>query len=250
MSSSSVTTSIPTGPIPEWCLMPQSERKSLFICPESGISVKQEDFISICCDGVIVDTSIDLYSSLNSSNWLFPYSVPNTNTTTPIDLSNLLCCPISGVQSQALNPIPGSSARTSCAPGTLASPLASLAATNASDADLFPVTYASVSASATVSGDLSATITNDLWGWGTPTYGASGSPMCLWANTASGVSVAEVTVPVSYVASGTTTSADSGSSSSAEPSPSSAATSSRGLRWRWGLGRVLRLLILGLLLAW
>ncbi|KAI2464913.1 hypothetical protein F4781DRAFT_50106 [Annulohypoxylon bovei var. microspora] len=250
-SSSSITTSIPTGPIPEWCLVPQSRRKSLFTpgCPGSteNTTAKPEDYISICCDGIIVDTSMDIYSSFNSSNWIFPYSIPDTNTSTPVSLSDLVCCPVSGVQSQALNPIPGSSARTSCAPGTLASPLASLAATNASSAELYPVTYASVSASATA--DPSATVTNDLWGWGFPTYGASGSPVCFWANTASGVGVAEVTVAVSYVAPSTTAGADSSPVSSATSSPSSAAASLRGVRWYGEIGGVFGLIVLGLLLA-
>ncbi|KAI0886760.1 uncharacterized protein GGS22DRAFT_117262 [Annulohypoxylon maeteangense] len=247
MSSSSITTSIPTGPIPEWCLVAQSGHRSrLFTCPrpyrDGGSSAKSTDFTSICCDGVIVDTSFDLYSSSNLTTGLLPYSIPNSNSTIPVDLSNLICCPISGVQSEALNPTPASSARTTCAPGTPAIPLASLAATNASDASVYPVTYASITPSA----DPSATVTNDLWGWATPTYGASGSPVCFWANTASGVSVAEVTVPVSYVASATTSGAVTGTGSSATASPSSAAAA---LRVAWGRGGLVGVLGLGLLLS-
>ncbi|KAI1453762.1 hypothetical protein F4805DRAFT_442419 [Annulohypoxylon moriforme] len=241
MSSSLITTSIPTSPISNWCLALKSLRRSLFTCPEpyqNNTDAKRDDFISICCNGVIVDTSLDLYSSANSSNNLLPYYIPDPNT--PVNLSNLICCPVSGVQSQALNLIPDSSARTSCAPGTVASPLASLAATNISSASLYPVTYASVS----VTADPSATVTNDLWGWATPTYGASGSPVCFWANKAGGVSVAQVTVPVSYVAPSAISGAGSGSGSSATSSPSSAAVSLK----RAGRGAVVGAVIVGLLL--
>ncbi|KAI1139089.1 hypothetical protein F5Y05DRAFT_380811 [Hypoxylon sp. FL0543] len=195
---SSVTTTIPTSPISEWCLVPASPRRQLFTpdCPEpyrNNTTVKPEFFQSICCDGVIVDTSLDLYNSSPS----LPYSIPDAgNNTHPVNLSDLVCCGIAGLQSEALNPTPSPKFRTVCAPGTTSTPLASLAATNASGADLYAVTYASRSAT----DDSSATVTNDLWGWATPTYGASGTPVCLWVNTESGVSMAEVTVPATYVA--------------------------------------------------
>ncbi|KAI1099053.1 hypothetical protein F4804DRAFT_349662 [Jackrogersella minutella] len=232
---SSVTTSIPTGPIAEWCLVPESPRRSLFTppCPSrSNATAPLEDFTSICCAGIIVDTAFDLYNSSNTIT--YPYAASdnnNNNNTQPVNLSDLLCCGVSGVQSQVLTPVP--SVRTACAPGTAGTPLASLAATDASNASPYPVTWASASASA------EATVTNDLWGWATPTYGASGTPVCLWANTAGGVGVVEVTVPATYVA---TSSSAAGSSSTAASSDAAAR------RGGGGLWRVLGLMVLGLLL--
>ncbi|KAI1086334.1 hypothetical protein F5B19DRAFT_168384 [Rostrohypoxylon terebratum] len=234
--SSSITTTLPVGPIPQWCLTATTGRAALFVCPElasQGATTNGTDYISICCDGLIVNTAFDIYGNTNQSTGALPFSLPNSTSSQPIELSDLLCCPITGTQTAVLEYVPGPDARTACAPGTVATPLAGFAATNASDARPFTVTWASRSASA----DPEMTVTNNLWGWAAPTYGASGTPVCLWADTAS-VSVAEVTVPVSYVAPSTT----SGSSSSTT-SPSSAATPLRSLD---GLG----LLVLVLLLAW
>ncbi|OTA53838.1 hypothetical protein K449DRAFT_389591 [Hypoxylon sp. EC38] len=211
---SSITTSIPTSPISEWRLVWQSPRRALFGgCPAphrdgtNTVSPSSSSFQSICCNGVIVDTAFDLYNS-SLTPGLLPSSITddeNNNTIIPINLSDLICCGVTGVQTAALNLTP--SPHTACAPGTASTPLASLAATNASSAAVYPVTYASQS----TTDNPSATVTNDLWGWATPTYGASGTPVCLWVNTQSGVSMAEVTVPATYVAPITTSSADAGS---------------------------------------
>ncbi|OTA98077.1 hypothetical protein M426DRAFT_123868 [Hypoxylon sp. CI-4A] len=223
--SSSITTSLPTGAIPQWCILPETPRKSLFNpgCPatydQNGTVARSTDFQSICCDGVIVDTSLDLYSS----DAAYPFSNPDTeNSTRPVDLADLICCGVSGVQSEALSFSPPKNLHTACAAGTQSTPLASLAATNASQASTFPVTYASNTPTSTPTptsgGDPSATVTNDLWGWNTgPTYGASGTPVCLWVYTQSGVSMAEVTVPATYVAS-----EDTGSAVTSTSTPSAA----------------------------
>ncbi|KAI1378077.1 hypothetical protein F4677DRAFT_414383 [Hypoxylon crocopeplum] len=207
---SSLTTSIPTGPIPEWCLMLTTPRRTLFYpaCVEpfgNGTAINANGFQSICCDGVIVDTALDMY---NASP--FPGSVPGDNATL-VDLSDLMCCGVTGTQTEALNPTP--SPRTACAPGTIGTPLASLAATNASKADQYPVTYAG----STPSSSGASRANTDLWGWANPTYGASGTPMCFFVNTASGVSIAEVTVPATYTAPST---------SATDSSPAAASTSS------------------------
>ncbi|KAI1385907.1 uncharacterized protein F4822DRAFT_414442 [Hypoxylon trugodes] len=240
-SASSVTTFLPTGAISHWCLAPLSPRKQLFAnpCPapyhppppHSSFSFSgsapspppiptshRNDFQSICCDGHIVDTSLDIYNLSGPLKHPNPFPVSNSDIEPhPINLSDLICCGISGTQTEALSFTP--SPRTTCAPGTAGTPLASLAATNVSSASLYPVTYASDTPSA----NPSATVTNDLWGWGVaPSYGASGTPVCLWVNTVeSDVSVAEVTVPATYVAP-TASATDTGSGSTASPTSSAA----------------------------
>ncbi|OTB10923.1 hypothetical protein K445DRAFT_27122 [Daldinia sp. EC12] len=222
-SPSSVTTSIPTGAISQWCLYPGIPRVALFglKCPElkdKSTSSSPDDYQAICCNGVIVDTSRDIY---NNSSPVFPNSNPQIGPPRPIDLENLVCCGVTGVQTDALTITP--TPRTTCAPGTTGTPLASLAATNLSRATQYPVTYAD-STPPSRSDDPSATVTNDLWGWGRPQYGASGTPLCFLANTkASDVSLAQVTVAATYVAPTTST---TGSDSAANPTSSSSASSS------------------------
>ncbi|KAI8961476.1 hypothetical protein F5Y11DRAFT_326287 [Daldinia sp. FL1419] len=246
-SPASITTSLPTGTISEWCLLPRNIRATLFSnsCPEpyeKGTSVSPRDFQGICCNGVIVDTSFDIYS--NSSPFT-PFSNPNDEPLRPVNIEDLVCCGVTGVQTAALDLTPNP--RTACAPGTVGTPLASLAATNVTRATPFSVTYAEGTPPSR-SADPSATVTNDLWGWMTPQYGESGTPICLLMNTkASGVDVAQVTVPATYVPP-TTSATDTGST--AEPTSSSGAGS-------WGvqnqpktrLFATLGLMIAGLLLV-
>ncbi|OTA92715.1 hypothetical protein M434DRAFT_396274 [Hypoxylon sp. CO27-5] len=235
-------------------------RRALFGgCPaphrDGTDTVSSSSFQSICCNGVIVDTTLDLYNSSSLTPGLLPSSIPDAgdnnnnsnNTILPINLSDLICCGVAGVQTAALNLTP--SPRTACAPGTASTPLASLAATNASGATVYPVTYASRS----TTDNPSATVTNDLWGWATPTYGALGTPVCLWVNTQSGVSMAEVTVPATYVAPTTTSSVDADTGSAATVTSTSSATSdgfsavrTQGRRRAW---IALGLVALGLFLA-
>ncbi|KAI0122370.1 hypothetical protein F4814DRAFT_207610 [Daldinia grandis] len=216
-SLSSVTTSIPTGAISQWCLYPRNSRGALFglSCPqpyEKDTSVSPADFQGICCNGVIVDTSFDIYSN---SSPIIPYSNPHDGPLRLVNLEDLVCCGVTGVQTAAIDFTP--SPRTACAQGTTGTPLASLAATNVTRATQYPVTYAD-STPPSRSVDPSATVTNDLWGWGHPKYGESGMPICFLANTkVSGVSVAEVTVPATYIP--PTTSA-TGSDSAARPTSS------------------------------
>ncbi|KAI2606770.1 hypothetical protein GGR54DRAFT_644001 [Hypoxylon sp. NC1633] len=225
---SSIITSIPTGAVAEWCVVPHYRRSSLFLegCQEAvrnTTAVNLADFQSICCDGLIVDTALDIYNA--SSYTLAPGTYPNGYT--PIKLSDLVCCGVGGTQTQALPLTPDP--RTACAPGTTGTPLASLAATNASRADLFPVTY-SGGAPASNNDGLSATASNDLWGWASPSYGASGTPMCFWANTAaSGADVAKVTVLATYVApTGSETTSTSAPASTSKPSAGFSFSRTRG----------------------
>ncbi|XXH01715.1 hypothetical protein Hte_008076 [Hypoxylon texense] len=241
-SLSSITTSVPTGLISEWCIQQRSPRAQLFGgaggCPEpyrSGTSVSAADFQSFCCDGVIVNTAFDIYND-STTRLSPPYGLPlasDGNHTRPVSLSDLVCCGVAGLpQSAALDPRPRPGPfRTACVPGAQrATPLLSLAASAASDASAFPVTYApaptslagttTTTTTTTTADDESATVTNDLWGWATPTYGAPGTPVCFYANTASGVDgLAEVTVPATYVAP-TSSATDSASGAGAPASTS------------------------------
>ncbi|KAI2603428.1 uncharacterized protein GGS25DRAFT_526461 [Hypoxylon fragiforme] len=227
---SSITTSLPAGDIPQWCIIPALRRSSLFglRCPQAyqpdapTTTIAAADFQSICCNGVIVDTSLDLYTNSSSLPTQPGWSL---SPDAPVRLADLICCGVSGTQSVALDFTP--TPRTACAAGAQGTPLASLAATNASRALPYSVTYAPAPPSS--SSDPSATVTNDLWGWPTPTYGASGTPVCFLANTAaSGVSLAEVTVAATYVAPSSSSGSSGGGSSATETGsgPGSTATES------------------------
>ncbi|KAI0379368.1 hypothetical protein F5Y04DRAFT_282793 [Hypomontagnella monticulosa] len=225
---SSVTTSIPAGAIPEWCLQLANPRAELFgaRCPEvyhNHTTTTPKQYQSFCCDGVIVDLTLDLYNLSSNPSPILPGSHPGEAGFQPVDLSNLVCCGATGIQTAPPDRTP--SVRTTCAPGTTATPLASLVATNVSQASTFPLTWSSPSPSPTAAPD--ATVTNNLWGWGVPKYGAPGTPVCFLANTGSGVSLAEVTVPATYVAPTSPTDSSSGSNPTA---PSSAARTPRGGR--------------------
>ncbi|KAI1759206.1 hypothetical protein GGR53DRAFT_166585 [Hypoxylon sp. FL1150] len=255
MSASSITTSVPTGAISNWCIQERTSRSTLFSngCPEpnrNGTIVSSSDYQSFCCDGFIVNTAFNIYNDSDPSPYIILAS--DENGTQPVSLSDLLCCGVSGTQSAALGLVP--SVKTACAPGTQGTPLLSLAASVASDASVFSVTYAPTSLATT--DDPSATVTNDLWGWATPTYGASGTPVCFWANTASGVDgLAEVTVPATYVAPTTsatdsTSGSGSGASASASTSVPSGGFSLTRDRQRGKAGVItLGLVVAGLLLA-
>ncbi|KAI1395012.1 hypothetical protein F4819DRAFT_479809 [Hypoxylon fuscum] len=249
---SSVTTSIPTGAISEWCLVQRTTRSDLFVpnCANAfrnSTAATPDAFQSICCDGYIVDTAADLYAAAPPNQ--LPDSAPDLGPAHlhPVDLANLVCCAVAGTQTAALALTP--SRKTACAPGTPATPLASLAATNAANASLYSVAYASVTSSS--SADPEATVTNDLWGWATASYGASGTPMCFWANTASGYvdGVAEVTVPVTYVAPTSTSATETGSAAASTSSPSAAFSHTRTQGGKSTWATVLGLMVMGLFLS-
>ncbi|KAI1770098.1 hypothetical protein F4818DRAFT_433958 [Hypoxylon cercidicola] len=247
MSASSVTTSVPTGAISEWCVQQRTPRSQLFGtgCPEPGRNGSAVDFQSICCDGVIVNTAFDMYNALPPVPYVLPLAT-DENGARPVDLADLVCCGVAGTQSAALDPWP--SPKTACAPNARPTPLLSLAASAASDASVFAVTYAPTPPA--TAADESATVTNDIWGVGSPTYGASGTPVCFWANTASGVDgLAEVTVPATYVAP-TTTSPNTYSGPVASTSVPSTGFSLARARWtNHGWAVTFGLVIISLLLS-
>jgi len=163
---SSIVTTVPSGPIQTWCIQepwfdPDNETRQS--CANATQGTTDSDFETICCDGSIVDTTKDIFSG------------------GPIDLANLVCCQPRGPQSGGLLPLP-TNAPTECSTGT-PMPLASLAATNTDNAQDFLVTYTSASFGETTTGDFIPTET----------------PYCLWAYTASGVALTNITVAAAQI---------------------------------------------------
>lgn len=165
---SSIATVVPSGTIEEWCI------KSLYdfsddvnTCANSSRGTVESDFQTICCDGWIIDSSFDLYE----------YK-PNRTDPVYVDLNDLVCCRVQGAQQGGIQPIVQGNGLT-CTTGT-PTPLASMAATNISNAQNYLATYTSASFGAS----------NEVGGF-IPTA----TPYCLWADTAHGVAMQSVTVP-------------------------------------------------------
>ena len=170
-TSSSITTAVPSGLISsEWCIQNLLDWDDLpNHCADSDEN--PSDYSSICCAGSIVDTESNLFSSGSSLN-------------RTINLDTLVCCIQEGPQQGGLLPFPTDP--LACADGS-PTPLASFAATNTANAAVYEVTYTSASESA---GE-STTIVGD--------YIPRKSPMCLWVNTKTGVSMMNVTVAAADV---------------------------------------------------
>jgi hypothetical protein len=104
---------VPSGPIHQWCFV----RLGFNMCATSPpFSKGNTDFITICCNGYIVDPNVTLY---------------NTNST--IDLDDLYCC-----QGDGYLPLSPSSV-TSCPSSMPPTPLASLAGTNTDNAQTWTI---------------------------------------------------------------------------------------------------------------
>jgi len=165
-TSSSITMAVPSGLIStEWCIQNLLDWDDLpNQCAGSGEN--PSDYSSICCAGSIVDTENNLWSSGSSRN-------------RTINLDTLVCCIQEGPQQGGILPFPTD--QLACPDGS-PTPLASFAATNTANAAIYEVTYTSASQSA----DESTTVTGD--------FIPRKSPMCLWVNTKTGVSMTNVTV--------------------------------------------------------
>jgi hypothetical protein len=141
-------------------------------CANSTLGTKKEDFQTFCCDGDIVETETGFFGG-GITNY----------TEFELDIENLVCCREGG----KLLPggiMPLDTDYTHCSAGDPV-PLASMAATNTKNAELFLVTFESASELAT-------------GGMGDWTY--TETPTCLWIQTAhSDVSLAEVTVPAAQI---------------------------------------------------
>ncbi|KAE9972287.1 hypothetical protein EG328_005106 [Venturia inaequalis] len=213
---SSIVTAIPSGVVKEWCI-----RGPILFgpvnpvfgeCANSTRGTYPSDFETICCDGSIVDTTKDLFKAGRGQT---------------INLENLICCRIQGAQQGGLMPLYAGSV-TACTAGT-PTPLASLAATNTKNAQSFLVTYTSASYGSSTTGDF------------IPTQ----SPNCLWAYTASGMAMTNVTVAapeittlsgstsvlggIGWQTSGTTSRTSRATSSLAAVSQSSTSTSAESI---------------------
>lgn len=164
---SSIITAVPSGLITDWCIKPPylSTQSNPQQCANSTRGTLESDFETICCDGTIVNTVRDLRLG------------------GPISLTDLICCRLLGPQAGGLLPLP-TNAATECASGT-PTPLASLAATNSGNVQGYLVTYTSASfGSGTIVGD----------------YVPTQTPYCLWAYTAGGAVLTNVTVAVAEIA--------------------------------------------------
>jgi hypothetical protein len=200
----SVSTVIPAGIISEWCItapyfldIPMSD----YQCANSSRGTTESDFITICCDGDIIDTAFDLYLGGGKS----------------LDMNDLVCCQPNGPQTGGLQPIaPGP--YTYCTSGTPI-PLVSFAATNTGNQQPFLVTYTSASVGDHTTGDFIPTQV----------------PVCLWADTAHGISLTTITLPApmlttltssSYAVYTTINSAEGLTSSSGQTTTSSSRSTS------------------------
>jgi hypothetical protein len=161
----SVSTIIPAGIISEWCItqpyflgIPGTD----YQCANSSRGTVESDFITICCDGDIIDTAFDLYF----------HSGP-----TSLDINDLVCCQPNGPQTGGLQPI-AQGPYTYCTSGTPI-PLISFAATNTGNQEPFLVTYTSASYGDHTTGDFIPTQV----------------PQCLWADTAHGISLTTAILP-------------------------------------------------------
>lgn len=166
---SSIVTAVPSGGVKDWCIQEPTSgwyNSAPQECANATRGTSPSDFETICCDGQIVDTSKDLYRAGGGQT---------------VDLENLVCCRIQGAQQGGLMPLysgPGNQ----CSTGTPV-PLASLAATNTKNAQNFLVTYTSASYGLSTTGDFIPTDT----------------PSCLWAYTASGAAMVNVTVAAAQI---------------------------------------------------
>lgn len=167
---SSITTAVPSGTGYDWCiksLYANFDSTEIAQCANSSRGTTESDFETICCDGMIIDRTRNLWSWQSGPTY--------------VDLANLVCCHIEGPQQGGLQPILPDNGLT-CTTGT-PTPLASMAATNTANAQIYPLTFTSASGVSPNIGDM-------LW---------TATPYCLWADTAHGVAMMEVTVPAATI---------------------------------------------------
>ncbi|KAK4449729.1 hypothetical protein QBC34DRAFT_403900 [Podospora aff. communis PSN243] len=183
----SITTSIPTGIIssgPAWCIMdifgwgpdhPPYKYKECANATDAENPTQPQDFLTICCDGKIIDTSQDMYKAHLRNNGHFLY---------PLELDNLVCCREAGVrQMGGIGPFPNP---TRCDAVLTPTPLVSLAATNTKNAAPYLATYES--------GKWDNEISDNVDWIRTET------PQCLWVQTTHPeVTLVEVQVPAAEI---------------------------------------------------
>jgi len=185
---SSITTSIPTGTIssgPTWCIKdifawgldhpPYKYEECANATSILNPPTQPSDFLTICCDGDIIDTSQDMYKYGLRNKGFFTY---------PLELDNLVCCREAGArQMGGIGPFPNP---TRCDAALTPTPLASLAATNTKNAVPYLATYES--------GRWDDKISDNVDWIRTET------PKCLWVQTTHPeVTMVEVQVPAAVI---------------------------------------------------
>ncbi|KAK4206337.1 hypothetical protein QBC37DRAFT_300990 [Rhypophila decipiens] len=183
----SITTSIPTGILSSnaaWCMMeifawgpnhPPYKYKECDKPTDAENPTQPQDFLTICCDGTIIDTSQDMDEYYLSNNGISSY---------PLELDNLVCCREAGVRQ--MGGVGGFSNPTRCAAVLTPTPLASLAATNTKNAVPYLATYESGKWDDEISADVDWVKTR--------------TPVCLWVQTTHPeVTLVEVQVPAAKI---------------------------------------------------
>lgn len=182
---SSTTTAVPSGSLangPNWCIQNMIDifgsdeyPYDYNECANTTRGMKKSDFQTICCDGEILDISQDLWQYAMSYGNMSQYD---------LNIENLVCCR-SGGQRLPGGILPFREDGTECDFSMVPTPLASLAATNTDNAQLFLVTYESGTVDET-GGPADWTVTK--------------SPTCLWVETAyKSISMVDVTVPAAKI---------------------------------------------------
>lgn len=189
---SSITTTIPAGPMRQWCLGSFDSAPhdpSWDLCLRDIEPNHEADYMTICCDGEVINEHLDIWKDLGRNRTL--------------DLRDMVCCRQAGRNPGGLLPLPQD--YTHCASGD-PTPLASMAATNTDNAQNFAVTYISASG-------------------GTADWTTQSTPTCLWANTKNISGTTEVMLPAAKI---TTLPPESGEaySTSAEDSLTASRTAS------------------------
>lgn len=157
---SSITTSIPTGPIGDWCVGSLS-----YGCGDSERGQKDDGWQSFCCNGMIINAAKDLWQRTTWDDY----------SDRSLDLADMVCCGENEPKGGGIQPIP--TAYTTCNDGK-PTPLASLAGTNVANAQNYWATYKSASYGDNTVADWTRTET----------------PFCFWAYTPT-MSMEEITLP-------------------------------------------------------
>lgn len=165
MALSSVTTVFPTGVVQHWCLAPIygfNVTHDIADCAAQNIS---SNFQTVCCNGDIIDTTGQAFLS----------GIPLK----PLNLSNIICCQLSGPQDENQNAGTFVSVQPSTCKSGTPTPIVNLAATNTENAAPYYIDFTDLPTG---------------FGWSSEIV-ATATPNCLWLNTVSGASLATLTVP-------------------------------------------------------
>lgn len=136
-------------------------------CINGGRGNVDSEFGTICCDGDIMDTRFDMYDK---------------GPRVDVDLADLVCCRNQGPQPQQQSLPHEEGNKTRCTAGTPV-PLLSLAATNTQNAQSYFIGYNNITYGA------------EVW----ENFPETGTPYCLWFNSAKATSIINITVPAAQI---------------------------------------------------